>query len=73
MTKELNLQVSGMSCQHCVKSVTESVMALDGVEKADVSLEGASVAIAYDESKVSTGEIAEAIEDQGYEVGAFQE
>ncbi|MTD31573.1 copper ion binding protein [Planomicrobium sp. YIM 101495] len=73
MTKQIQLQVSGMSCQSCVKSVTESAMALDGVENVDVSLEGGSVEIAFDESKTDMGSIAEAIEEQGYEVGMFQE
>lgn len=73
MAKQIQLQVSGMSCQNCVKSVTESVMELDGVEKVDVSLEGGSVEIAFDESRTDMGSIAEAIEDQGYEVGMFQE
>lgn len=73
MTKQIQLQVSGMSCQNCVKSVTESVMELDGVKKVDVSLEGGSVEIAFDESKTDMGSIAETIEDQGYEVGMFQE
>ncbi|MEK6267375.1 MAG: copper chaperone CopZ, partial [Planococcus sp. (in: firmicutes)] len=68
MKEQINLQVSGMSCQHCVKSVEESVMALPGIEKVEVSLENNSVDVAYDASAVDVNQIAEAIEDQGYDV-----
>ncbi|AIY04384.1 copper insertion chaperone and transporter component [Planococcus sp. PAMC 21323] len=73
MKEQINLQVSGMSCQHCVKSVEESVMALPGVEKVEVSLENNSVDVAYDGSAVDVGQIAEAIEDQGYDVATLSE
>ncbi|EGA88660.1 copper insertion chaperone and transporter component [Planococcus donghaensis MPA1U2] len=73
MKEQINLQVSGMSCQHCVKSVEESVMALPGIEKVEVSLENNSVDVAYDSSSVDVGQIAEAIEDQGYDVATLSE
>ncbi|MDJ0332836.1 copper chaperone CopZ [Planococcus sp. S3-L1] len=73
MKEQINLQVGGMSCQHCVKSVTESVMALPGVDKVKVSLENASVDVAYDASAIDVAQIAEAIEDQGYDVAALSE
>lgn len=68
MTKTLNLQVNGMSCQHCVKAVTESVMELGGVEKVDVSLENGSVDVSYSNPSLEAAKIAETIEDQGYDV-----
>ncbi|ANU24318.1 copper chaperone CopZ [Planococcus donghaensis] len=73
MKEQINLQVSGMSCQHCVKSVEESVMALPGIEKVEVSLATNSVDVAYDASAVDVGQIAEAIEDQGYDVATLSE
>ncbi len=73
MKEQINLQVSGMSCQHCVKSVEDSVMALPGIEKVEVSLENNSVDVAYDSSAVEVSQIAEAIEDQGYDVATLSE
>ncbi|ANU26435.1 copper chaperone CopZ [Planococcus versutus] len=73
MKEQINLQVSGMSCQHCVKSVEDSIMALPGIEKVKVSLENNSVDVAYDSSAVEVGQIAEAIEDQGYDVATLSE
>ena len=73
MTEKINLQVSGMTCQHCVNSVKDSVMALQGVNQVDVSLENGSVDIAYDNPNLNASQIAAAIEDQGYDVEALKE
>ena len=73
MTEKINLQVSGMTCQHCVSSVKDSVMALQGVNQVDVSLENGSVDIAYDNPNLNASQIAAAIEDQGYDVEALKE
>lgn len=34
MANQVTLQVQGMSCGHCVKSIENSVGAINGVEKA---------------------------------------
>ncbi|KYG57408.1 copper chaperone CopZ [Planococcus maritimus] len=73
MKEQVQLQVSGMSCQHCVKAVEDSVGALSGVEKVDVSLEQGAVDVTYDNSNVDVAQIASAIEDQGYDVAALSE
>lgn len=73
MKEQVNLQVSGMSCQHCVKAVTDSVMALPGVEDVKVSLENGAVDVAYDQASVDVSQIAEAIEEQGYDVATLSE
>jgi len=62
------LNVEGMSCSHCVKAVTDAVMALNGVDRVDVSLEKKTAAVEYDAEKVSLESIKKAIEEEGYEV-----
>jgi copper ion binding protein len=37
--------VTGMTCGHCVASVTEEVAELDGVEQVDVALETGTVTV----------------------------
>jgi copper chaperone len=64
--QNVTLQVEGMSCGHCVKSVEGAVRNL-GAE-ATVDLSGGKVSVAYDESKVQLAAIKEAIEDQGYDI-----
>ena len=60
--KNVTLQVKGMSCGHCVNSVEGAVKNVGASAKVDLA--GNSVAVSYDESKVSL----EAIKDQGYDV-----
>lgn len=62
------LKVEGMSCSHCVNAVTKAVTALAGVSGVNVDLEGKTVTVDYEEEKVSLENIAEAIEDEGYDV-----
>lgn len=62
------LNVKGMSCGHCVKSVETSVGKLDGVSSVKVNLEEATVAIDYNNDVVTVDKIKETIDDQGYDV-----
>ncbi|GIO10972.1 copper chaperone CopZ [Cohnella xylanilytica] len=64
--QNITLKVDGMSCGHCVNSVEGAVGKLGA--KAKVDLAAGSVAIEYDEAKISLDAIKEAIEDQGYDV-----
>jgi copper chaperone len=62
------LKVEGMTCQHCVQTVSEKVGKMTGVEKVDVSLEQKEVTVDFDESKTQTEEIAAQIVEAGFEV-----
>jgi copper chaperone len=69
MAKETrNLNVEGMSCQHCVHAVKSSVSALAGVDSVEVSLEKKLVTVGFDPEKANLQSIRTAIEDQGYSV-----
>lgn len=69
MGNQVTLQVQGMTCGHCVKSVENSVGALNGVNKVDVSLSNGTVEVEFNNS-VNVKQISETIEEQGYTVGA---
>jgi len=61
------LKVKGMSCQHCVMSVTKALGQLDGVKNVQVDL--AKGEVRFDNTKeVAVGRIEKAIQDAGYEV-----
>jgi copper chaperone len=62
------IKVDGMSCEHCVKAVTDAVLALPGAVKVKVSLEAGSADIEYDGDKLSLEQIKAAIEEEGYDV-----
>ncbi|OAB45279.1 copper ion binding protein [Paenibacillus glacialis] len=62
----VTLKVEGMSCGHCVNSVESAMKTLGASGKVD--LKDKSVAISYDENKLTLEAIKEAIEEQGYDV-----
>ena len=66
--QNVTLNVQGMSCGHCVKSIEGSVGSLAGVEQVTVNLQNATVDVAFNEAQVTVEQIKETIDDQGYDV-----
>lgn len=60
------LNVKGMSCSHCVNAVEGALKEIGA--KGKVDLEKGTVAVEFDESKLTVDAIKEAIEDQGYDI-----
>ena len=61
------LKVKGMSCQHCVMSVTKALNRLEGIKNVQVDL--ARGEVQFDNTKaVLMDQIEKAIEEAGYEV-----
>jgi copper chaperone len=61
-------EVAGMTCEHCVASVTEELSALDGVQAVAVDLKpGAASTVVVNASRALSGaEVRAAVEDAGY-------
>ena len=64
--KTITLNIEGMHCGGCVKSVTRVLTELDGVKSADVQLEG-KANITFDENRVNLVQLIEVIEDAGFD------
>ncbi|MFF0990073.1 heavy-metal-associated domain-containing protein [Kocuria nitroreducens] len=64
------VNVSGMTCGHCVMSVTEELTELEGVESVDVDLVagGVSPVVVTSTRELSEDEIEKAVEEAGYSV-----
>lgn len=62
-----NFTVTGMTCGHCVASVTEEVSEVDGVQKVDVQLEGGTLTV---EGDADSQAIIDAVSEAGYEAVA---
>ncbi|OGA34811.1 MAG: hypothetical protein A3F75_03700 [Betaproteobacteria bacterium RIFCSPLOWO2_12_FULL_64_23] len=62
------LGISGMTCGGCVRSVSKVLNALDGVAKADVSLDKRCAVVDYDAAKLDLDQIKRAVQEAGYEV-----
>jgi copper chaperone len=63
--KQLKLDVSGMSCGHCVHAVREALAGVPGVKVEDVRI--GSAALSFDETKATVGDLVDAVSDAGYE------
>lgn len=61
------IKVEGMSCGGCVKSVTGVLTALDGVAKAEVSLEQKQAVVEFDATKLTREQLKAVIEEAGFE------
>ena len=62
------LKVEGMTCQHCVDTVTEQVSMITGVTNVMVSLEEKKVSIEFEESQTQLDKISNQITEAGFEV-----
>ncbi len=62
MTDKFN--VADMTCQHCVKTITSAIQALDASAKVDADLQTHVVTVA---SGLAAGQVLQAIQEAGYE------
>ncbi len=61
---ETTIEVTGMSCQHCVAAVTKALQAVPGVQRADVDLAQARARVAGDAPAQA---LLDAVTQAGYE------
>ncbi len=65
---EIVLKIKGMSCQHCVVSISKALKGLKGVKDVKVSLEKGSAEVNYDDKLVTLSQMKDAVADAGYTV-----
>ncbi|MCC6609057.1 MAG: heavy-metal-associated domain-containing protein [Burkholderiales bacterium] len=58
------LKVTGMTCNHCVMSVTKALKQVPGVESADVSLEQAQAVV---KGTADAQSLIKAVKEEGYD------
>jgi len=73
MIRTETIPVYGMMCEHCVKAVTMALQALDGVQGLQVSLEGNSATVTFDDQTASLEKFREAIIEEGYSLEPVRE
>jgi copper chaperone len=66
--EQVTINIEGMSCEHCVKAVTDAVSGLPSVTDVAVDLTAGAASLTYDPAEVSIEAVKEAIEDQGFDV-----
>jgi copper chaperone len=65
MSEKIELNVTGMTCDHCVRSITNAVNGLPGVTQTNVDLKQGRATV--EGEGLDAARIIAAIEDEGYE------
>ena len=61
------IKIQGMSCQHCVNAVTQTLSGIDGIRNVKVTLEN-NEAVFDSSPGVDMEKIKKAVEQQGFKV-----
>lgn len=61
-----NFSIKGMSCNHCVAKVEDSINQLPGIQKVKINLKKESGTVKFDESLVDAQKIATKVTETGY-------
>jgi copper ion binding protein len=64
---QITYTVTGMTCGHCVASVTEEVSEIAGVTDIAVDLSSGAVTVTSDR-QLETAEVRTAVEEAGYQL-----
>jgi copper chaperone len=70
MMTEKTLKVPDMSCGHCKTAVEGELNKISGVMYSKADVEKGTVEVSFDDDKVSTEDLKEAIEGAGYTLAA---
>jgi copper chaperone len=62
-------EVTGMTCDHCVRAVSQAVEALDGVEEVEVDL-GSGALTVRSQAGVGAHDVGVAVREAGYTLAA---
>lgn len=68
-----DLNVKGMTCEHCVRRVKKALESLPEVESVEVSLENGRASFTYNPKNFTFAQVKEVIEDAGYSLEEDQD
>ena len=61
--------VTGMTCEHCVRAVTDELTRLDGVQRVDIDLPSGTVKVVATKA-LDDDAVRAAVDEAGYELAA---
>ncbi len=67
-SQKITIHISGMSCGHCSRYVTNTINELEGIVHTEVSHETGIAQVEYDAEKIDSKHIIEAIGETHYTV-----
>lgn len=65
-TKKSSLDVKGMTCSGCARTIKSKVQKMEGISSIDVDVKTGKATIEYDPEKVSLNRVAEEINRMGF-------
>ena len=67
MLKKAKIKIDGMSCQHCVKTVTDVMMGIVGVSQVKVNLKKGEARLKFERDRLDLELLETAIVTAGFE------
>ncbi|GAC1455884.1 MAG: copper chaperone CopZ [Candidatus Limnocylindrales bacterium] len=65
---QTTLSVPDISCEHCERTITETLSPVDGVRSVKVDIPTKAVTVDYDETTVSVDRFKELLKEEDYPV-----
>ena len=62
------LTVPDISCEHCERTITNTLQPVDGVRSVHVDIPGRQVRVDYDEAQVNIDQLKELLQEEDYPV-----
>lgn len=67
--KQMRVNIDGMSCGHCIKSVRSGLEQVDGLTVEQVGV--GSAVVSFDPARVKSDEVVGAVKKAGYSVSSL--
>ncbi|NOX49733.1 MAG: heavy-metal-associated domain-containing protein [Gammaproteobacteria bacterium] len=68
--EKITLNVTGMTCEGCVKGIKSALESYDGVKSSDADLDTGTVLIEFDPGVIQPSAVEQAIVDAGFDITA---
>jgi copper chaperone len=65
---QTTLSVPDISCEHCERTITETLSPVDGVKSVKVDIPAKAVTVDYDDATVSVDRFKELLKEEDYPV-----
>ncbi len=66
------IKVMGMSCDHCIQTITKAVEEINGIAMVQVDLEKKQVTVGFEENQTDLKTISAKIIEAGFEVAPLR-
>jgi copper chaperone len=64
--KKTTMRVEGMTCDHCVQSISRALQEMEGVTRAAVSLDQKTAVVEHQDDKPTPEQMLAVIDEEGY-------